>query len=158
MITELTFAILKYGFLILLWVFVWLAVRSLHKDIEAFSPQPSRARRRRDKRAMKSSDGPAPSGPAAAQTAPVTPPRQSQQRTPQSGPTLLVIIDGPKAGASVPLTSESITLGRAASTPWCSTTNSSPRITPAYIRIPPLANGRSRIWEAPTAPSSTSSG
>ena len=108
--TELTFAILKYGFLILLWVFVWLAVRSLHKDIEAFSPQPSRARRRRDKRAMKSSDGP-----AAAQTAPVTPPRQSQQRTPQSGPTLLVIIDGPKAGASVPLTSESITLGRAAS-------------------------------------------
>ena len=29
--TELTFAILKYGFLILLWVFVWLAVRSLHK-------------------------------------------------------------------------------------------------------------------------------
>ena len=83
--TELTFAILKYGFLILLWVFVWLAVRSLHKDIEAFSPQPSRARRRRDK------------------------------RTPQSGPTLLVIIDGPKAGASVPLTSESITLGRAAS-------------------------------------------
>ena len=52
---------------------------------------------------------------AAAQTAPVTPPRQSQQRTPQSGPTLLVIIDGPKAGASVPLTSESITLGRAAS-------------------------------------------
>ena len=35
--TELTFAILKYGFLILLWVFVWLAVRSLHKDIEAFS-------------------------------------------------------------------------------------------------------------------------
>lgn len=113
--TELTFAILKYGFLILLWVFVWLAVRSLHKDIEAFSPQPSRARRRRDKRAMKSSDGPAPSGPVAAQTAPVTPPRQSQQRTPQSGPTLLVIIDGPKAGASVPLTSESITLGRAAS-------------------------------------------
>ena len=97
--TELTFALLKYGFLILLWVFVWLAVRSLHKDIEAFSPQPSRARRRRDKRAMKSSDGPAPSGPAAAQTAPVTPPRQSQQRTPQSGPTLLVIIDGPKAGA-----------------------------------------------------------
>lgn len=51
--TELTFAILKYGFLILLWVFVWLAVRSLHKDIEAFSPQPSRARCRRDKRAMK---------------------------------------------------------------------------------------------------------
>lgn len=36
--TELTFAILKYGFLILLWVFVWLAVRSLHKDIRSVQP------------------------------------------------------------------------------------------------------------------------
>ena len=32
--TELTFALLKYGFLILLWIFIWLAVRSLRKDIE----------------------------------------------------------------------------------------------------------------------------
>ena len=31
--TELTFALLKYGFLILLWIFIWLAVRSLRKDI-----------------------------------------------------------------------------------------------------------------------------
>lgn len=31
--TELTFAILKYGFLILLWVFVWLAIRGLHNDV-----------------------------------------------------------------------------------------------------------------------------
>ncbi len=34
--TELTFALLKYGFLILLWIFIWLAVRSLRKDIETF--------------------------------------------------------------------------------------------------------------------------
>lgn len=33
--TELTFTILKYGFLLLLWVFVWLAVRGLHKDVAA---------------------------------------------------------------------------------------------------------------------------
>ena len=33
--TELTFALLKYGFLILLWIFIWLAVRSLRKDIAA---------------------------------------------------------------------------------------------------------------------------
>ena len=39
MFTELTFAILKYGFLILLWVFVWLTVRSLYKDIETLSPR-----------------------------------------------------------------------------------------------------------------------
>ncbi|RIY26868.1 FHA domain-containing protein, partial [Bifidobacteriaceae bacterium WP021] len=29
MFTELTFAILKYGFLVLLWIFVWCAIRSL---------------------------------------------------------------------------------------------------------------------------------
>ena len=39
--TELTFAILKYGYLILLWVFLWLVVRSLRRDIETFSPHKS---------------------------------------------------------------------------------------------------------------------
>ena len=39
MFTELTFAILKYGFLILLWGFVWLTVRSLYKDIVTLSPR-----------------------------------------------------------------------------------------------------------------------
>lgn len=38
-LTELTFAILKYSFLVLLWVFVWFAVRSLRRDIEIFSPK-----------------------------------------------------------------------------------------------------------------------
>ncbi len=33
--TELTFAILKYSFLALLWLFVWLAVRGLHNDVTA---------------------------------------------------------------------------------------------------------------------------
>jgi hypothetical protein len=37
--TELTFAILKYGFLALLWVFVWLAIRSLTQgDHGLFTP------------------------------------------------------------------------------------------------------------------------
>nr|WP_152235397.1 FHA domain-containing protein [Bifidobacterium leontopitheci] len=115
--TELTFAILKYGFLILLWVFVWLAVRSLRKDIETFSPQPSRARRRRDKRAMKNAD--TGQQPAAARRSgtPAQAPRTSrpQQSARPGAPTLLVLIDGPKAGASVPLNGESITVGRAAS-------------------------------------------
>ena len=32
MLTELTFAILKYGFLVLLWIFVACTVRSLYRD------------------------------------------------------------------------------------------------------------------------------
>ena len=98
--TELTFALLKYGFLILLWVFVWLTVRSLHKDIETFSSRPSRARRKREHqttRAPKASNAPSPT------------------MAESSGPSLLVIIDGPLAGTSVPLTGEEISLGRAAS-------------------------------------------
>ena len=91
--TELTFALLKYGFLILLWIFIWLAVRSLRKDIETFSPRPSRARRRREREAHK-----------------------AKAETPQAAaPRLLVIIDGPLAGSSVPLAEADITLGRAAS-------------------------------------------
>lgn len=105
--TELTFAILKYGFLILLWVFVWLVVRSLHRDIEAFSPRKSRAHRRKERRAQKAVDSPAP--------VIATPTSEMPQTPANNTPTLLVIIDGPLAGASVPLTSEAITLGRSAS-------------------------------------------
>ena len=107
--TELTFALLKYGFLILLWVFIWLAVRSLHKDIETFSPRPSRSRRAANERCTRRR------------------PRRRKHRSPRAtsssapvasgnvNPTLLVIIDGPLAGSSVPLTGAEIGLGRAAS-------------------------------------------
>ena len=107
--TELTFALLKYGFLILLWIFIWLAVRSLRKDIETFSPRPSRARRRREREAHKT------------QTEPPQAPRPHRgshagaASAASAQPTLLVIIDGPLAGSSVPLAEADITLGRAAS-------------------------------------------
>ncbi|NMM98913.1 MULTISPECIES: FHA domain-containing protein FhaB/FipA [Bifidobacterium] len=108
--TELTFALLKYGFLVLLWVFVWLAVRSLRKDIETFSPRPSRARRRREREAHKAkAEAPV------AQQAPVSRTSRTSARTGQAQPTLLVIIDGPLAGSSVPLADAEISLGRAAS-------------------------------------------
>ena len=99
--TELTFALLKYGFLILLWIFIWLAVRSLRKDIETFSPRPSRARRRREREA--------------AAPRPHRQPSASASSAASAQPTLLVIIDGPLAGSSVPLAEADITLGRAAS-------------------------------------------
>ena len=93
MITELTFTVLKYAFLLLLWVFVWLISRSLYRDVATFSPRKSRASRRKERQARKKAEVPAP----AAQ------------------PTLLVIIDGPLAGTSVPLNNGVITLGRASS-------------------------------------------
>ena len=107
--TELTFALLKYGFLILLWVFIWLAVRSLHKDIETFSPRPSRSRRRRE-REMHKEKAEAPQAPVSRATSSSAPVASGNVN-----PTLLVIIDGPPAGSSVPLTGAEIGLGRAAS-------------------------------------------
>lgn len=106
--TELTFALLKYAFLVLLWVFVWLAVRSLHKDIEAFSPRPSRSRRRREREIHKTKAETVPQAPVSHTPAPSAP-------TPAANPTLLVIIDGPLAGSSVPLAESEISLGRSAS-------------------------------------------
>ena len=97
MLTELTFAILKYGFLVLLWIFVACTVRSLYRDVEILSPRKSRAHRRKERAARKAVESPAASASANAK------------------PTLLVVIDGPLAGSSVPLTGNTITLGRAAS-------------------------------------------
>ena len=97
--TELTFALLKYGFLILLWIFIWLAVRSLRKDIETFSPRPSRARRRREREVHKAKA----ETPQAAAPSPHRQPSASASSAASAQPTLLVIIDGPLAGSSVPL-------------------------------------------------------
>ncbi|KFI45008.1 Forkhead associated (FHA) domain, binds pSer, pThr, pTyr [Bifidobacterium bohemicum] len=109
MITELTFAILKYGFLALLWVFVWLAVRSLRRDVETLSPRKSRAHRKSARRAKKTVE--TQPARAAANVASV-----ARGNVGDSGsPTLLTIIDGPLAGSSVPLSGGTITLGRSSS-------------------------------------------
>ncbi|WCA40879.1 hypothetical protein PGB23_08200 [Bifidobacterium pseudolongum subsp. pseudolongum] len=66
MITELTFTVLKYAFLLLLWVFVWLISRSLYRDVATFSPRKSRASRRKERQARKKAEVPAPRRAAAA--------------------------------------------------------------------------------------------
>lgn len=114
MITELTFAILKYGFLILLWVFVWLVIRSLRRDVEAFSPRKSRAHRKNSRRARKAAVASPPAAVNAPRTA-GTPIGRHRNPASTASPTLLTIIDGPLAGTSVPLSGNTITLGRSAS-------------------------------------------
>ena len=105
--TELTFAILKYGFLILLWGFVWLLVHSLYLDVASFAPRKTRAHRRRERLAQRPVHSPARSTLA-------LPPTGEMPSEGTDQPTLLTIIDGPLAGTSVPLTDETITLGRSA--------------------------------------------
>lgn len=114
MITELTFAVLKYAFLILLWVFVWSIARSLYRDVASYSPRKSRARRKKEREVRRKADAPVAATPASS-----TPNHPATGAMPATAadkqPTLLVIIDGPLAGTSVPLNSSVITLGRAAS-------------------------------------------
>ena len=104
--TELTFALLKYGFLVLLWVFVGMAVRSLHRDVSALSPRPGRSHRL---------SAPLASEPSERERTPIEPHDTNQLPAQRPVPTLLVVIDGPLAGSSVPLNAREITLGRAAS-------------------------------------------
>ena len=120
MITELTFTVLKYAFLLLLRVSVWLISRSLYRDVATFSPRKSRASRRKERQARKKAEVPAPaaqplrSPPSTAGCAAV-PVAAVQPQAAEQKPTLLVIIDGPLAGTSVPLNNGVITLGRASS-------------------------------------------
>lgn len=143
--TELTFAILKYGFVIALWLFAWMVARSLHRDITAYLPSSKRshAKRKRSKESvMVGASAPGvPSAPvhvAQSGGAPLTPPTNEMPSTPRSTsgrpaaevaaagsansnasaanePSLLIVIDGPLAGATVPLTGQPITLGRGSS-------------------------------------------
>lgn len=48
--TELTFALFKYGLLVLLWLFVWLAVMSLKRDVTVLSSKTGRQSRRHRRR------------------------------------------------------------------------------------------------------------
>ncbi len=165
--TELTFAILKYGFLACLWIFAWMSIHSLHKDVNA-SLQASHGGRRHQSRRRKHATDPAqvyarahgaPAVPEAGPRMPVPPQPTRPVERPQSSAasedytayrlmenpgsdnaiespflahlvnktesreavqsgkkvpplTMLVIIDGPRAGYTVPLEGKPITLGR----------------------------------------------
>ena len=97
--SELTFTLLRLGYLVLLWVFVLSAVAVLRRDLAG--PRTAGSRRRRPELA-----GPAPS-PAPGGGAPRAPQR--------GGPSRLVVVAGPLTGTTIPLTSSGVLIGRAPS-------------------------------------------
>jgi pSer/pThr/pTyr-binding forkhead associated (FHA) protein len=99
--TELTITILKYIFLLALLVFAWFAIHSLHRDIIAVS---GISGRKNHKNKKKESNAPIPITPVP--SAPTANPKANE-------PSLLVVIDGPLAGSTIPLTGMPVTLGRA---------------------------------------------
>ena len=92
--SALAFTILRLGYLVLLWFFLYLIVRVMRRDM-ADSPAAGSSRRR------STGGSEQPSGP---------PPRGRRRSA-----TRLVITEGPLAGSTVPLSPSSIIIGRSAS-------------------------------------------
>lgn len=106
--SELTLLILRYGFLLLMWLFVLAVVFALRADLFG-------GRVRRLPEAAAASAGPASAKPAA--KAPSTPPTPTPTAKPGGKATTstvsrIVITSGPKAGLELPLGSEPLTIGR----------------------------------------------
>ncbi|MFT4187459.1 MAG: FHA domain-containing protein [Aeromicrobium sp.] len=94
--SELTLTLIKFGFLVVLWIFVLSAISVIRTDIFGTkAPASATARSAR---------------PAATKKKPEKP---RKPRKPQRGvPRVLSIISGPNAGQSVPLGTQPIVLGR----------------------------------------------
>ncbi|TWH30982.1 FOG: FHA domain [Isoptericola variabilis J7] len=99
--SELTFTLLRLGYLVLLWVFVLSAVAVLRRDLTARVSDRTDRRRRDDGRAAARQAG------AGAPGATPTPPPRGGSR-----PTRLVVTAGPLTGTSLPLGGSSILIGR----------------------------------------------
>ncbi|KLN36344.1 FHA domain-containing protein [Cellulosimicrobium cellulans] len=101
--TDLTFTLLRLGYLVLLWVFVLSAIGVLRRDLYGTKITPRRGRKGAAQAARPTS-GPTP---AAA-------PEPARPAAP-AGPSRLVVTAGPLTGTTIPLTTSSILIGRAPS-------------------------------------------
>jgi len=109
--SELTLLLLRIGFLVLLWAFVFAVVYSLRADLFGV-----KVRRMPEPAAASPAPG-APAGSAAAATAPVAsaPVSRSQESgglATTGAVSRIVITSGPKAGLELPLGNEPLTIGR----------------------------------------------
>lgn len=115
--TDLTFTLLRLGFLVLLWVFVLSAIGVLRRDLYGTKTAP---RRRRGEVHVPPVTSPSPQVPEPARpasgTIPRQPSRQAARQAAQPGaPTRLVVTAGPLRNTTLPLTTSSILIGRAPS-------------------------------------------
>ena len=108
--SELTLLLLRVGFLVLLWFFVFAVVYSLRADLFGV-----KVRRMPD--AAPAAAPPPPSSPRASATAPVASSKPAASGAKGGAATTgsvsrIVITSGPKAGLELPLGAEPLTIGR----------------------------------------------
>lgn len=112
-ISELTLLLLRIGFLVLLWLFVFGVVYSLRADVFGV-----KVRKLPAEVAAGNAPAPAAKPAAAANPSAMTAPVARAQAAPRSGAATtgtvskLVITSGPKAGLELPLGKEPMTIGR----------------------------------------------
>ncbi|KQM16702.1 FHA domain-containing protein [Plantibacter sp. VKM Ac-2880] len=111
--SELTLLVLRIGFLLLLWTFVFGIVYALRTDLfgprtRKPQPQSSNGAPATPPQPMRAATAPAPSRPAPSGSN-GTPARATVDNTSR-----LVIVSGPKQGTELPLGREPITIGRSA--------------------------------------------
>ena len=96
--SELTITLLRFGFLALLWIFIFSIVASQARDLAVGGRSPA-AGTRPDRRGA---------SPGAGTAAPAAGPATGQRSRPQT----LVVLDGPLRGRSYPLGNAPVLLGR----------------------------------------------
>lgn len=98
--SELTVTLLRLGYLVLLWAFVLSAIGVLRRDLYGTR--------------IVSRKRPA-TAPAAAPGTPAAPAPAPRGRSRRSGPTRLVVTEGPLRGTTLPLGASAVLIGRAPS-------------------------------------------
>ncbi|WP_265522429.1 FHA domain-containing protein FhaB/FipA [Oerskovia flava] len=114
--SELTFTLLRLGYLVLLWVFVFSAIGVLRSDL--YGTRRMSRRKRGDPRPGRgSAAGAQVAGPASAPTPAQAPARTAPAAPAASSnePTRLVVVAGALRGTTIPLSTSSILIGRAPS-------------------------------------------
>jgi len=107
--SELTLLLLRIGFLVLLWAFVFAVVYSLRADLFGV-----KVRRMPDAAAAAAAPAAASPGAMTAPVAPVSPAPAAKPGGPATTATAsrIVITSGPKTGLELPLGNEPLTIGR----------------------------------------------
>ncbi|MBD7980210.1 MULTISPECIES: FHA domain-containing protein FhaB/FipA [Oerskovia] len=108
--TELTFTLLRLGYLVLLWVFVFAAIGVLRRDLYGTKITARKGKGREDAHRTAPT-----AGRGAAASVPSAPTPAAPASPAPTGPTRLVVTAGPLRGTTVPLSASSILLGRAPS-------------------------------------------
>jgi hypothetical protein len=112
-VSELTLLLLRIGFLVLLWFFVFAVVYSLRADLFGVRVRklPEAAPAGAAPAAVSATDATGPLAPAAAPKAAPKAPAGAEKATTETA-ARIVITSGPKAGMELPLGTEPLTIGR----------------------------------------------